>query len=195
VRFNLVEYKQHMNEYFSLCADLSVLEIGPYLGLHTEIITSNKPKYLELVDANPLNLKELGRIEGVDNIVIDDVLHYLQKPKKYDVAVCCGVLYHLHCPLYLLELIANNVDPEWVILDCKQDLPELSFIVESDNVTKNRFTVGDWQSAKLSIVAPFEIVNLAMQNMNYQLIKHSRVEVWDYKPKADTWVGLWRKSQ
>jgi 2-polyprenyl-3-methyl-5-hydroxy-6-metoxy-1,4-benzoquinol methylase len=183
-----------MDEYFSVCTDQSVLEIGPYLGLHTEIILANKPKQLDLVDANPSNQEPLERILGVDNVIIDDVLFYLQNPKPYDVVVCCGVLYHLHCPLYLLELIANNANPEWVILDCRQDLPKLSFIVEPDNVTKNRFTKDGWKSTKFSIVAPFEIVNLAMQNMNYQLIKHTHVNVWDYKPKVDTWVGLWRKT-
>lgn len=194
MKFDLAQYKQHMNEYFSVCADRSVLEIGPYIGLHTELIINNKPGYLELVDANPLNKRELDHINGIDNLVIDDVLHYLQEPKAYDVVVCCGVLYHLHCPLYLLELIVNSVDPEWIVLDCKQDIPELSFIVEPDNITKNRFTVGDWKPAGFSIVAPFDIINLAMQNMNYQLVKHTQVNVWDYKPKADTWVGLWRKA-
>ena len=193
MRLDQTQYKQHMDEYFSVCQDQSVLEIGPYLGLHTEIITANKPKYLELVDANPLNTRELDRITGVDKLVIDDVLFYLQDAKKFDVVVCCGVLYHLHCPLHLLELIVNNSDPNWIVLDSRQDLPQLSFIVESDNVTKNRFTREGWKSAKFSIVPPFEIINLAMQNMNYELIKQTRVEVWDYKPKADTWVGLWRK--
>lgn len=194
MRLDQTQYKQHMDEYFTVCRDQSVLEIGPYLGLHTEIISANKPKYLELVDANPLNVRELNRITGIDNLVIDDVLFYLQDIKKFNVVVCCGVLYHLHCPLHLLELIVNNTDPNWIILDSRQDLPQLSFIVEPDNVTKNRFTRNDWKSAGFSIVPPFEIINLAMQNMNYELVKQTRVEVWDYKPKADTWVGLWRKK-
>ncbi len=42
MKLDLAQYKQHMGEYFSICAERSVLEIGPYLGLHTEIIVANK---------------------------------------------------------------------------------------------------------------------------------------------------------
>jgi hypothetical protein len=194
MKVNFDQYKEIMqNEYFSVCSSNSVLEIGPYIGIHTKLIIDNNPEFLELIDANPINLEELQKISDIDNIIIDDVLFTLQQPKHYDVVVCCGMLYHLHCPLYLLELIVNHSSPEWIILDCKKDVPELNFIVEPDNITKNRFTRDNWNSSKFSIVAPFEIINLAMNNMNYQLIKQSDVQVWDYRPKVDTWIGLWRK--
>jgi 2-polyprenyl-3-methyl-5-hydroxy-6-metoxy-1,4-benzoquinol methylase len=194
-RLALIEYLDFMSaEYFYVCEDRSVLEIGPYVGLHTKLIAKQQPNYLELVEANAELLPDLKKINGVNNIINDDVMFYVQQQKHYDVVVCCGILYHLHCPLNLLELIANHNTPEWVVLDCKLDIPQLSFIVEPDNVTKNRITRSGWLSTKFSIVAPFEIINLAMENMGYLLIKTDTVQVWDYKPKQDTWVGLWRKN-
>jgi hypothetical protein len=36
---------------------------------------------------------------------------------RYDVVVLMGVLYHLHSPLHLLEMIINKIRPEMLIIE------------------------------------------------------------------------------
>jgi phospholipid N-methyltransferase len=114
-------------EYFSFCKDLSVLEVGPYDGHHTKSIIAQSPKSTDVVEGNRLHYGNLKEIPGISQIYVDDVMLFLQNKRPYDVVVCLGVLYHLHSPLHLLELIVNNCSPKYVILDCVMAPQELQF--------------------------------------------------------------------
>lgn len=101
---SLEEYFTLMEQYFSICKNKTVLEIGPNDGHHTKLISKQTPKYLELIE--PAAVDGLKFINGIDKILVNDVFFILSEKHPVEVVVCCGVLYHLHCPLYLLELIA-----------------------------------------------------------------------------------------
>ena len=183
------------DEYFSICQGKSVLEIGPHNGIHTKLITKHNPTYLELIEPDTKQSKELKSIVGVDNLIVDDAFFVLKDKRPIDVVVCCGVLYHLHSPLYLLELITNHCSPEYIILDCATDQKSISFLCEEDNVSGNRQLITNWRSAGYNLVAPFNIINQAMNNMGYTLIKnHELGEDIEWKSKENFWNGLWKRT-
>ena len=183
------------DEYFSICQSKSVIEIGPFNGIHTKLITKHDPQYLELIEPDTKKLEELKLISGVDNLIVDDAFFVLKDKHPADVVVCCGVLYHLHSPLYLLELITNHCNPEYIILDCATDQKSISFLREADNIPGNRQLMSTWRSAGYNLVAPFNIVNQSMNNMGYTFIKkHEFGEDIEWKPKENFWVGLWKRT-
>lgn len=181
-------------DYFSYCKDQSVLEIGPNNGDHTQLIVKEFPKSLDVIEADSTCKQHLEKF-NINNIVIDDAQHYLLENKKeYDVVVCCGVLYHLHNPLTMLEIIVNQCNPKYVILDCVRDQKSLAFLVEEDNNPGMRFLRPKWKSAGFNIVAPFDIVNKSMYNMQYNLIKENTIFNSQWKSKDDIWMGIWKRN-
>jgi hypothetical protein len=182
-----------MEQYFTVCKDKTVLEIGPSDGVHTKLISKQSPKYLELIEPAVNQVEILNRIENVNNVIVDDVFFVLSKKQAFEVVVCCGVLYHLHSPLYLLELIANNCNPDYTILDCTIDQKNISFLIEEDNKPGNRQTLSNWKSAGYNLVAPFTIIEQSMKNMGYELIKQDNIGSCEFKSKENFWVGLWEK--
>jgi len=183
------------DEYFSICQNKSVIEIGPNDGVHTKLIAKHNPKYLELIEPDTKISEDLRSIAGVDNLIVDDAFFVLKDKHPADVVVCCGVLYHLHSPLYLLELITNHCNPEYIILDCATDQKSISFLREADNIPGNRQLMSTWRSAGYNLVAPFNIINQAMTNMGYTLIKkHELGADIEFKSKQNFWVGLWKRT-
>lgn len=193
------EYTQLMShEYLSVCHNKSVLEIGPYYGWHTKMISEQNPKNLVLIEPDERCQKELRLINGIDKIINDDVFFILNNKYPVDVVVCCGLLYHIHSPLYLLELITNNCQPEFIILDCVSDQKKLAFLKEQDNEPGNRQTQSNWLSAGFNLVIPFEIIAQALENMGYVKIKqYNFTEPVIFKNlsnfKNNFWLGLWKK--
>lgn len=185
-----------MEQYFTVCKDKTVLEIGPNDGVHTKLISKQSPKYLELIEPYVNQFDTLNQIENVDNIIVDDAFFVLSKKRAFEVVVCCGVLYHLHSPLYLLELIANNCNPDYIILDCVSDQKKIGFLIEEDNKPGNRQTLLNWKSAGYNLVAPFEIINQSMKNMGYVLIKTGQIDTIEgWSSKDNFWTGLWKKEK
>lgn len=191
----LNEYKAFMLDYFSLCKGQSVLEIGPHEGIHTKLIAQQQPKYLELIEPYERTATYCRSLPGVDNLISDDVFFVLKDNHPMDVVVCCGVLYHLHSPLYLLELIVNNCNPKHIVLDCVEDQQNIQFLIEEDNIIGNRQLIGDWRSAGFNLVAPFEIIEQAMKNMGYSLIKKYKFGLeMEFKNKSNFWVAVWEQQ-
>ena len=191
---NWAEYLAFMSDqYFTICKDKTVLEIGPNDGVHTKLIVNHSPKYLELIEPFAHATDNLKSIDKVSNVIVDDAFFVLTEKYPVDVVVCCGVLYHLHSPLYLLELITNNCNPDYIILDCAIDQKNISFLVEEDNKCGNRQLISSWKSAGYNLVAPFTIIEQSMKNMGYELIKQDNIGSCEFKSKENFWVGLWEK--
>ena len=61
----LDEYLTLMSdEYFSICQNKSVIEIGPNDGIHTKLIVNHSPKYLELIEPDTKNSEKLASIKA-----------------------------------------------------------------------------------------------------------------------------------
>ena len=161
------EYLDKMHPYLTICENKKILEIGPYNGLHTQVIKSHNPKSITLVELYEHALIALKLVHPECEIVENDIFHYLDKPRDFDVVVCCGVLYHLHAPLYLLELIVNRVSPQFICIESFDT--ELNTNQEDDNISGARQLAPEWKSANISIKLPKEIIITAMQNLGYKL--------------------------
>jgi hypothetical protein len=193
---NKQEYLQLMSdEYFYVCKDRSVIEIGPNTTIHTDLILKHQPSHLILIEADQRSANTLKNVAGIDELIVDDAFHILHTKYLADVVVCCGVLYHLHSPLHLLELITNNCDPKYIILDCVVDQKNIQCLPEEDNITGNRHTKNNWKSAKFNLVIPFDIINISMKNMGFKLITKNLTQVTDYLPKTNSWVAMWEKER
>lgn len=187
------EYLTFMDhEYFYVCKNKSVIEIGPGIeGIHSKVILKNNAKSLTVIEPEPL----VKQVHESINIIRDDVINVLSSKHPAEIIVCCGVLYHLHSPLHLLELIANNCDPDYIILDCVYDQESISFLKEPINRIGNRQTASAWKSCNFNLVIPFEIIAESMNHLGYTLIKTDKLTVIDHIPKHNSWVGLWSKNK
>lgn len=170
-------YLMGVDNFFSICENKTVLEMGPFVGLHTALISDYKPQHITLVEANPECNNILTRQFPDATVITQDIFHFLEKPYKVDVVVCCGVLYHLHSPLYLLELIANRTDPEYIILESvviendKRGYEYTEVESEVDNIPGNRYTSSGWKSAGVNIKLSQELLDLVMNNLGYCIVK------------------------
>ncbi len=189
---NKQEYFNLMLAYFSVCANKKVLEIGPLDGHHTKLISSYAPSYLELIEPYSEFIPLLKKYSH--NVINDDAIFVIPTLHKFDVVVCCGVLYHLHSPLHLLEIISNFCNPEWIILDCVACCDTLCNI-EEDNLRGNRQLKSNWKSAGYNITVPFDIIEKSMYNIGYELVKSDNWgQIEDLDCKSHFWIGLWRKK-
>jgi hypothetical protein len=183
------------DQYFSVCKSSRVLEIGPHCGSHSKLIINHTPSYFEIVEGDAAAVNNLLKIPGIDKVVHNDVMIELQKnTKHFDVCICLGVLYHLHSPLHLLELMINKCQPSYLLLDCVTAPYPLIFLNEYTNTPGNCQTVINWKSCNLNFVVPFFIYNKSLHNMGYQLSFVNKQSV-SWLPKNNGWTALWKLKE
>ena len=187
------KYHQYIEKsYFHVCEGKSVLEIGPNKGNQTPCILKNNPSSLTLVEADPECNDILQSRHLSANIIIQDIFEYYKEPHKMDVVVCCGVLYHLHNPFHLLELIVNQSNPDYLILDCT-DVDDVSGWLGNeinvfqghplfDNVNLDSYTTVYRNKNIHTMVVDDEQINLAgmrqasqKKNTMFSLVFHSNM--------------------
>lgn len=189
------EYLEYINKhYLHVCEKSRVLELGPAPGDHSKLIIKNNPSYLELIEGDSRTIDNLKLINGVNHVLCDDIMIALQSPKNFDVVVCFGVLYHLHSPLHLLELIVNNCSPKHILLDSVHAAHPMVFAYEEPNVCGNVQYRPDWKGSSMNFVIPFFIINWALSNMGYALIKADNLNI-DLFTKSNSWIGLWQQQE
>jgi hypothetical protein len=161
------EYLDKIHPYLKICENKKILEIGPYNGTHTQVVKSHNPQKITLVELYEHALIALKQNYSDCEIVENDIFQYLEQPREFDVVLCCGVLYHFHSPLYLLELIVNRVSPKFVCVESYDYL--LQVVQEDDNIPGARQLLLGWKSTNITIKLPKEIIITAMQNLGYKL--------------------------
>lgn len=177
--------------YFDVCYNSRVLEIGPGMGEHTSRILSQNPKYVEIIEGDKTMVDLSLKKNNVDRVVIDDVMLALTEKKSFDVVICLGVLYHLHSSLHLLELIVNNCNPKILILDCVRAPSALEFLPETSNFTGQNQTRQGWRGCNFNLVIPFLTYHDAMINLGYKMKQVNRIQVDNYFPKSNSWMASW----
>jgi len=163
-------YLNTIHPYFTLCAGKKVLEIGPFKGHHTDVIESYAPSSITLVEPLPLDITNLHNSHPNCEIVQEDIFFYLEKARDFEVVVCCGVLYHLHSPIYLLELIANRISPKYLYIETFPGTEEILVVEEKDNTPGHRILINNWKSAKMALNTPKNILINALHNLGYKMI-------------------------
>ncbi len=181
-------------EYFYLCSDKSVLEIGPLHGEHSKIILSAGCSNLDLIDIDPEVCKDLMKLTSYSNlrsIACSDVTEFLIKEYPVDVTVCLGLIYHLHSPIKLLELIVNSTRSKHVILD-GIDVNQFSLYEDPLGYTYTKFNQLE-RKTNLSLMMPFKEIDNVMSLLGYKLIKYEFLEVPDFW-KNNIWMAIWERQ-
>jgi hypothetical protein len=218
------KYQKHIEKsFFHVCAEKSVLEIGPSIGYHTHCILANNPRSVTQVEAYGGAIPVLKSRFPHNNILHQDIFEYYKTPHEMDVVVCCGVFYHLHNPFQLLELIVNQSGPEYLILD-STDADQASGWFKNEILYKDpktgessvRFRDNHTCQAVLidpesvncpgmrqitvkkhipfNIVFHTDLYRIALEAMGYQILKLEKLgKRFKTKCKHNSWMGIWKK--
>jgi phospholipid N-methyltransferase len=181
-------YLHLISDNFKIATDKNVLEIGPFDGYHTDLMDMFGVKSVTLVEPNSNACEYLKNNFDQSNhtVINDDIFNYLSTDRtgQFDFVVCCGVLYHLHSPIYLLEQIVNKVNPKHILLetvDSKEQsehpyhqLP-YSFQPEVTNVPGNRYALNNSKSVQLHLSATMNLFEYCMGELGYKVIKKTKM--------------------
>ena len=185
-------YLNSIEKYFNVCKDNTVLEIAPLFGTHTNLIKHHGAKQITFVEINDNAVNAaLPNTHPDCELIIGDIFSYLSTPKKFDVVVCCGLLYHLHSPLYLLELIANNIAPKFIMLETfpyNHEKMHHALVKIEENES-----LPDWKTSGIKLGLDQEIFIIAMKNLGYKLITSDTNITKPSNPDADLFLGVFEK--
>ena len=150
-----------------------MLEIAPQGGLVTPAIVNNFPVSLILVEPDPDCQSTLQDKFPNAKLIMDDIYHFYQQSCIVDTVVCFGLLYHLHSPIYLIELIVNQSNPEYIIFD-NLSTTEITnsglYGFEEPNICGNRFAGPLTKKvAKINNSIPLNVMNQAMDDLGYEV--------------------------
>ena len=192
------DYANFLKEYyFPYCKDKHILEIGPYgTGFHTKLIQEFNPKSHTAIEGDPEQCEIFAKNFPNVDLIKNDALIELNQKQHYDVVVCFGVIYHLHSPLHLLELIVNNATPDLLFLDCV-NAPrnnEVLAVEEYTNLEGNRFTTEQWRSVNYNMIVPFDIIAKSMSHLGYISVDKSSLNITDNFSKSKSWIGVWERK-
>ena len=196
---NLIDRNEYhetiAKEFFYLCSDKTVLEIAPFGGNQTQAIVKYPIKSLLLVEPNQTCNAKLIEFFPTATIINDDIFNVYHNKVLVDVVVACGLLYHLHSSLYLLELIANQSDPEYIILDSIHRPPP-GIIIKNEllNVPGNRYTTAPaWKAVNYSISLAFDYFDQALTDLGYKCINKIELAEFNIFSKQNSWMASWQK--
>ena len=148
----------------------SVLEIAPNAGRHTAVLTKCNPAHYTVVESDPTCIPQLQLFDAV-NVVHDDVYKFYNTAYPADVVVCLGLLYHLHSPIYLLELIVNQSNPAYIIIDnltATETTMTAEYGFEFPNLPGNRYGGEITKKvAGINCALPLHVMTLAMRDLGY----------------------------
>lgn len=103
------------NECLGPFSNLNVLELGPLEGAHTCMIEQAGAASVTAIESNTraflkcLCVKEIFGLQR-SRFLLGDFLEYLEHPRRHDVVIASGVLYHMQDPLRLLQLLTKASD-------------------------------------------------------------------------------------
>ena len=132
------------NNIFACVQDKSVLELASNGGWHSRLIYENNPEKLVCVEPDKFFMEPLydtfaSQHENIE-CFWETYNQYVEKEKtRFDVVVCCGLLYHLHSPLDCIEKIINIHQPKTIIIE-NFDVDVAHLNEEKLNVCGNAFT-------------------------------------------------------
>jgi hypothetical protein len=173
------KYFNHLenNNIFECIENKNVLGIGTADGMFWETYNLYNPS--SIIGLDPDNRWKLMVGVGEKNIIRESYETYLPKT-GYDVIICFGLIYKLHSPIHLLELIAR-CRPEYIILEDIYSTKTGIQLVAKDNhgdeslggLITDEIDCGF--STKLSTASLISV----MENMSYKL-KYS----WEFKENS-----------
>jgi hypothetical protein len=100
-------------EFFGGVKGKSVIELGPLEGAHSYMLHEAGVDKLVAIEKNSraflkcLCVKELFQLTRCE-FLLGDCLEFLRGPRKFDIAIASGILYHLTNPETLLALLCEK---------------------------------------------------------------------------------------
>ena len=180
-------------EFFNVCSDKTVLEIAPFNGHQTQAIIKYPIKSLLLIEPNQNSNERLIELFPTATIINEDIFNVYHNKFLVDVVIACGLLYHLHSPFYLLELIANQSNPEYIILDSIHH-SGVSIMQELMNTPGNRYTTTPtWKSVNYILCLAFDYIDQALTDLGYKCINKIELEKFNVSSKERSWMASWQK--
>ena len=155
--------------FFPVCHEKTVLEIGPLDGRFSTEILKHHPKSLTLLEASHTAIELLKSFSYQDSVKIihGDMHRDLPLIGRVDVVIMLGIIYHSHAPLYVLEEVVNVCDPDIIIIDNPGNY--FNCIAEKVNVIGMRATTDNRKTSNLVITIDREILVSALTNLGYKL--------------------------
>jgi hypothetical protein len=192
-------YFDYIYDVFPCVKEKTVLEIGPFYGNITDLYHYFSPAAITLVEPNQ-HAAEFLNNDQYNNatVVCDDINFYLRSPRPHDIVVCFGVLYHMHSPLHLLELIVNNVNPKLLLLETTGvDIQpnSASMILEENNIPGNRYTNSDWKYCGYAMAVAKDVIIKAMMTLGYTLTTDCRPPSSVPYHKASTNLFVFQRNE
>lgn len=179
-------------EFFYDMDNKSILEIGAFTGAQTQVLYQHN--FVNLTIIEPYTNNNLKQKYPKATVITDDIFKVYCKPLPADVVVCLGLLYHLHSPFYLLELIANQSDPQIIILDSVHAncVGQGGLLEEISNVPGNRQS--DTKTVSYSIAYTYPDIARGMESLGYKSIRYTELECFpEILQKKSSWMARWEK--
>tara|TARA_Y100000389_G_scaffold204509_1_gene257538 strand:+ start:2274 stop:2897 length:624 start_codon:yes stop_codon:yes gene_type:complete len=137
------------DNFLHLAEQKSVLEFGPAWGWMSYIISNRNPSDYTIVEPSSECIESLRKF--IDDTREDRKLfeltyndYYSLEKKHFDLVLCCGLLYHLHSPIDLLEKIVNYNTPELLLVtNIEFSETHLSSEIEPVNEVLMRYSDSD----------------------------------------------------
>ena len=186
------EYLDLIDDYIDVVKGKTVLEIGSGWFQMTERIASHKPTSIVTIEPNSDSVQNSRIPRDVVNhtVTADDYFHEFDT--KFDVIFCCGVLYHLHSPLHLIEQICNN-RPQTLIVETT-NVPAYDIYMRSHLYPERVTGVGAAQKSQgikkqmpYKMLFPNEIYEGLIKGFGYKVIKKKHVTS-NHKSKTNVFI-------
>ena len=165
------------NNIFACVNDKSVLELASNGGWHSRLMYEHKPKKLVCVEpdtffSEPLYTEFASQHDNVE-CIWDTYNNYLINNKeKFDVVICCGLLYHLHSPLDCIEKIINIHQPSTFIIE-SIDVEAEYLNEEILNLRGNAFK-DNYKHIPYSFIIPMKKYKEILSNVGYNCVNEYR---------------------
>jgi len=127
-----------------------------------------------------------GENKTVYNMTYND--YYARHKEKYDVVLCCGLLYHLHSPIDLLEKIVNFNDPEYILIT-NIEFPETGLsenIEPTDEILMRYLDYGITKPIDRNLYLSQKDLTTCLESVGYEVVDEIT---------TDKWKSIWDRTE
>lgn len=189
---SIVNILRYIDEQFLLiCDHKKVLELGPAHGATSSYINLRNPEKFTVVEPDYECCKILDRFINGENKTVYNMTYndyYARHKEKYDVVLCCGLLYHLHSPIDLLEKIVNFNDPEYILIT-NIEFPETGLsenIEPTDEILMRYLDSGITKPIDRNLYLSQKDLTTCLESVGYEVVDEIT---------TDKWKSIWDRTE
>ena len=166
---------------FDILSDCKVLELGSLAGFFTKQIL-HKTNNITVIDVDNQSLQYVRKNYPAIESVESDMHEFVKIPQYYDAVVIYGVLYHSPSPLSILEDIANNIKPKYMLLESLwQGYDDKLVAVADEPVNQTGYRWTNKKHCGVALNISQILLEQVMNNLGYKMInKFSTADIPGY---------------